>query len=220
LLSTYNEKYNKKPSFSNNDFFPILITHTNYYPFPFDAISNEKFNLVNDTLLPIRIKYKQLKHTEDMIFWFKITENLFTQLPDRYRYLQDKLTPILEEKRKGSKQDIVSYFSPNIMEGLQFLRLSNPELEKLGFVITNDKIKFYTKSGFSKWFIHFSKDGYGVSVYKFRKLGKTPKLLFLSDTLGFQFIKWTGAGENKEKMNQDYFTGKVQELVPVLIKRK
>lgn len=210
---------NKKRISSNNDFYPMLVTNTQYVPI---NKTKEEFALMNDTLLPVRIKNNQLKYgEEDIIIWFTISENLLNLLPNRYKYLQNEFQEILNIKKQYQNTDIVNYKAVNRMENVHFFELSEKELQELGFVIETDKIQITTKSGIFYWQINLSKKSMGVSPLKwFSKFEKEKvHLVFLSDIEGKQMLKWKSLGDNKDKMENKYFANTIQKLVPVIIKQ-
>jgi len=210
---------NKKRLASNNDFHPVLISNNEFAPID---ITKEEFALMNDTLLPVRIKNNQLKYgEEDIIIWFAISEDLFNLLPNRYNYLQKDVQEILNIKKQYQNTDIVNYKAENRMENVYFFELSEKELQELGFVIESDRIQITTKSGIDNWQISLSKKSMGVSPLKwFSKLKKEKaQLIFLSNKEGKQMLKWKSLGENRNKMKAEYFTNTIQKLVPVIIKQ-
>jgi len=203
-------KYNKKVNNSNFDFYPVTYTNTFNSTSEF---SKDIFEMMNDTLMPLLVKPNQSKNNEGIILWFKITDNLFNYLPNRYHHLKIDYQKIIECKRKFIKADVVGYEAKKITETMKFIELNINQYTKLGFDIKSDKIQIRTKG----WNVFLSKKSTGVRTIKSEE--QEIKLIFLANKSGHQMIKWAISGDDEEKFDNEYFKSKIQNLVPILMKK-
>ncbi len=206
-------KRNKKEQYSNYDYYPVAYTNILINNSQF---AKEIFALMNDTLMPVLVKSKQSKNNEDIIFWFKITDNLFNYLPERYQKFKEDYHEIIENKRKLKNIDFVQFQIENIFNTIQFIELNKEQYANLGFDFKPDNIQIMTKG----WNLFLSKQKFGVEsigIFKWRE--PEIKLTFLSDRIGLQRIQWSIIGDDKDKFNKDYFISKIQNLIPILMKQ-
>ena len=225
--------HNKKGISSNYDFYPVAISNILYTPREF---KRQNFASMNDTLLPILVKRSQLKYgNENLILWFKISENLFNKLPQRYKNLQSDFEKIINLKRQNRNTDLVKYEARNVTEDLHLIELTQIELQKLGFIFKGNTISF--KMPFFE--INLFKEGQGVTINEdgdaehfsadYIRLSDSSKmniienpqinLVYLSNESGEQNVQWEGQNDDKKKNTFEYFQKKAQFLIPVYLRK-
>lgn len=128
------------------------------------------------------------------------------------------IDPDIVEDGEDNKKTLQEVVSHGLFKGLNLINLSKNELRKIGFRIESDEVSILTKGGVFKWEVFFSKKGYGVKNIKFKSIKRKPKLVFVSNLEGVQNIKWTEPGDDDDKMEEEYFQSKIQELLPVVLK--
>jgi len=146
-----------------------------------------------------------------------VTEGIINNENTKYKHKTDNNQKVADFViNKNVKH--AEYEAKNIPKGVQFIELSKNELMELGFEINDDKITIITKS--KGWKIVLSKRMKGVIRHMFSLREKSkPKPIFLSNINGKQMLKWRSAGDNKNKMEDDYFKNTIQELIPVILRQ-
>lgn len=92
-----------------------------------------------DTLVPIVIKISD----ETMILWFTPHPDIFSALPDRYKYLEHIYQELKCIKRKNPEHQIVNYWNKSrnqVLDEINYLVLNNEELGNIGIEIFKDSI--------------------------------------------------------------------------------
>lgn len=227
---------NKKEGWSDFDFYPVLTSSINFTPKEF---KEQDFHLMNDTLLPILIKDSQLKYqmnlSENLIIWFKVSDDLFSKLPQQYRHLQAVYEKIFALKKQYLNTNLVKYEAKSITEGLRLIELSKSELQKLGFVFKENEINYNV----DLFEINLFPEGQGITMHKgndtmqvaaetlkfsnndsVNKTGNSQiKLIYLSNEFGEHNVQWIGPGDAREKNTFEYFQQRTQFLVPVYLRK-
>jgi hypothetical protein len=222
---------NIKIDYSHFDFYPVMGTDTLY-----GNVGYSSMELQNDTLVPVILQGHQLKHTsEDIILWFKMSNNFFKALPERYDHLQASFNQITRIKKHHQKEiNIVHYYEVKTLIGeTQLIDISKEGLQSLGFEILKNKLEF--KSIFEDAIVHLAferKDGQNskgltrhftssvrVPLNKEKLKPNKIAVAFVSDTLGNQVMKWKRPNENTEKNKDSYLKENSQFLVPIIIRK-
>ena len=219
-LAGYHDRRNKKNTPSQQDFYPTRISDV----FFLHQKKNERFKLEDDILAPVILQSQQYKSLEEegMIVWFKISENFFDALPERYQHLRTPFTKVKELKEKHPERDIIQYELKTILDNISFIELSEKELIPLGFKITNEGIFYQINLENAKVNLSLEKGGVaGVSVNNQIKNPEPDKIIlsFLSDRYGMQRLKWSTGNDDKDRMKTKHFLDKAQLLVPIIIRQ-
>jgi hypothetical protein len=129
--------------------------------------------------------------------------------------------------------DPVKSGNASIIDGIHFIELSKPELQRLGFRFDDNRITIITDA----WMIFLSREIEGCSFLRNSQVGAEGtgfpvasgnsdisanppiQLVFMSDEMGFQRIQWKSNSDDQEKFTQEYFLKKIQFLIPVLIRQ-
>jgi len=230
----FENSHNKKRIFSNFTFYPVATSNINYTPREF---KRQDFVSMNDTLLPILIRSSQLKcGSENSILWFKVSESLFNNLPQRYKKLQSDFEKIIILKKRNPNTDLIKYEARNITDGLRMIELSQSELQKLGFIFKENSIDFDTPLFEINL---FKGGGHGITIHTFdgdEQLNSDNiqysgnnnadtfknsqiKLIYLSNEFGEQNVQWTGPNDDRDKNTFEKFQKKSQLLIPVYLSK-
>jgi hypothetical protein len=173
--------------------------------------------------------------SENLIIWFKVSDNLFSKLPNQYRHLQAVYEKIFTLKRQYLNTDLVKYEAKSITEGLRLIELSKSELQKLGFVFKEKEINYCI----DLFEINLFTEGQGITMHegndtiqiaaetlKFsnndsvNKTGNSQiKLVYLSNEFGEHNVQWIGPDDAREKNSFEYFQQRTQFLVPVYLRK-
>lgn len=222
---------------SENNFYPLYITNKSYDIYWEPIRKRENFEMFNDTLVPIRITEEQSKYDCDLIFWFIASPDLFKHLPSNYSWLEEKYNSIKEIKIRESGKNLVEFVPEPVITASRYIELSQYELEKLGFLFTNEAVSyiFTLKDNVFKLslndgnhmeiFGQNEKWGFDKAIFNFNQKDeskvKTPfKLFFISDSYGNQPFIWTIKPGDEDKLKSSYFQKKIDYLVPVVIHKK
>ena len=146
-MHTFQDKSNRhnKQSLTSLDFYPVFVTTTlgkrlAYLDNNVDK-SDEYFSSVNDTLIPVLLKYSQVKgyFQNDVVVWFYPTPNFFKQIPfPRPRNIEAVYNRIKSLKEIQPYKNIVNYpllekFVVAPMKGVNTITLDPINLKALGF---------------------------------------------------------------------------------------
>lgn len=224
------------PVHSDNNFYPLYITNNNYDIYWEPIRKRENFDLLNDTLVPVRITEEQSKYNSDLIFWFIATPDLFKHLPSKYSYLEEKYNSIKEIKKRGSEKNLVKFVPVPVITASHYIELSQTELEKLGFIFTddavsyiftlsNDVFKLSLNDGNHMEMGQNEKWGFDNAILNFNqkddsKLKSPFKLYFISDSYGNKPFTWIIKPGDEIKLKSSYFQKKIDYLVPIVIHKK
>ncbi|MDC0584302.1 T9SS type A sorting domain-containing protein [Bacteroidales bacterium] len=118
----------------NEDFYPVYSTdYLGDFLFNSTTIKTiNKFLDNNDVLLPV-----QAVCDTGNIYWFSLSEKLWSLIPQRYKHLQEYYNTMLYNKSLHPQRDFVKYFNDPFEKAstnIPYLELSKVELEQLGFV--------------------------------------------------------------------------------------
>lgn len=122
------------------DFYPVVATYrTGTIESYVYGIFNEPVEMANDTLLPIQIQSGILNNNpNDIILWFKISDNLKTILQDSNHPLLKNNNYIMAKRLKPEK-NYIDYTLDALFDPSQFIELNENELLNIGFEITQEK---------------------------------------------------------------------------------
>lgn len=217
-VGNHKSSFNKKNNFSNKSFFPVANSDLLFSL----QQRNEEFKIKDDTLAPVIIKSRQGKSDDDIFLWFKVDNQFFDDLPTRYEHLRMLFQNIHKLKKLHPNLDIVNYEPIKLIDNIDFIELSEKELETFGFYITGEAISYETFYKNQVVKVSLVKGGESVSINEVEN-GFVPSLKvlsFLSNPDGQQRVKWKLSEDDKDKMKSAYFQEKNQFLVPIIIQQK
>ncbi len=211
--------HNKKTAYSHLNYYPVMLTDLYYKR---SGLSDQDFQIANDTLLPIVLKSTQLKFDQDdRIIWFKVSDHLFAALPVKWKHLQNNFSQIESLKKQYGGRDIVKYEAEDIIDKISFIELSKEELQDIGFKIQEFSMNYEQSNESCAIRLEFGDGGHGVRFLPTTdSVQNSFQVVFLSDTEGYQSIKWKCGGEDKNKHKTSYFRERTQLLIPIILRQK
>jgi hypothetical protein len=117
---------------SKNDFYLQMVTYVSGQTIDFRN-GYHPYEMANDTLLPILIPVGLInsKEINDVIYWFRITDDLF-EITNMSSELKEKMKKAILLKREHPKANIVDYYCKPTLSGTEFIELNAEELKPLG----------------------------------------------------------------------------------------
>lgn len=173
----------------------------------------------NDTLFPIIFPgLKGEYSTESLILWFTFTDQLYNILSFNHKETVNEFLRYKAYKKLASGKDLIYYVSPYYIEMNKVLKLSNVQLEKLGFKYYEDSVEYkgFYNGNQLKWIEKNSGSGsYGV-----RQSSETPK----SNLISIFVTNTKGSPHNASFMdysiqNMGIDEPNLQHCIPVLVER-
>jgi hypothetical protein len=146
-------------------FYPVYKTDKFYSKIMSNGtLDNEFFKSSNDTLLPI--VFPEFDNEENkVLLWFVVNNQLYDLLSANNKPVLDELLKIKSYKQKYPQKDFITYRSPFMLDESRTMKLSEKELEKLGFSFYTDSTvyigrnsKFEQKIMLSKWRTSFQNE--------------------------------------------------------------
>ena len=216
-------RHNKKREYSKHDFYPMFMT--DYFFRPNDAnYPIARFDKVKDVLVPVRVSQSLLRSSPwDMphILWFIATPTLFDVLPERYSSVKKNYPCIKEVRKSTGRQDMVQYQFEPLIRVAQYVSLDQLTLEKIGFKFSEDRIVYTQHQNNCKIEILLKYNSKSTHLTSGPKTNLTNdyNLIFLSDTIGYQSVKWD-CDSLLDKFTMAYFKNRNETLIPIEIKKE
>ncbi|MDN5214659.1 T9SS type A sorting domain-containing protein [Fulvivirgaceae bacterium BMA12] len=215
---------NKKEHYSTHDFYPVFMTDFLYHPGLAVDGNPEVFGVRRDTLVPVRIQARILGNSDtDIIMWFIPTPNFFNALPAKYRHLHPIYSCLRAIKKRTGRSEIVRFRQKSLIRITQFVEPDKETLLQLGFEFDNDKIIYKQRGKTCFFMVTISKFSQSIHVKDEEVIAQDPdlNLVFLSDTVGRQNIKWAcRSSTDKNKHNRRNFEKLHDLLVPVKLRKQ
>ena len=223
-LSDSPNQHNKKENYSTHDFYPVFMTDFLYYPGVAVDRNPEVFSARRDTLVPVRIKASILGNSDtDIIMWFIPTPNFFNALPAKYSYLQPIYSCLRAIKKRTGRSGIVRFREKSLIRITQFVESDKEMLLRLGFEFDNGKIIYKQRGKTCFFMVTISKFSQSIHVKDEEAIAQDPdlNLVFVSDTVGRQNIKWACRSlTDWSKHNRRNFEKLHDLLVPVKLRKQ
>ena len=212
-----------KQSQTQFDFYPQVITDMTGRPIgqvirkETDVISAEEFEKINDELIPVLFRYKDVGgyKKQDIIVWFKASKDLLAILGKMEGVDQEQIET-MNIIWVADNEVIVDYNFEIKIEDFEGLKLDKETLECLGFSISDSALDYkYEHDG--DWLTFFyNQTGIGhnnLSLSKFKnlqdsvKLIASPPLLYgMTDFLGKYHITLPSFKDiSEEGIDGDFF---------------
>ena len=222
-LSSNTDERNEKLAYSSFDFYPVFMT--DHFFRPTSALGGDiaQFELTRDTLIPIRINPAILPEVlyESRTFWLIPTPSLFDALPPQYAYLKETMDCIQKLREKTGRTDIVHYKAEQLIKSAEFLSLDRKTLESIGFRFSAEGVRYSENTKMGSLEVYTNSQADGVTLNLDTTLTPTPfRLIFLSDQLGYQRVKWTFSEPARKKFKLNYFKNLHELLVPIRLEVK
>lgn len=215
-LKRYSNYNDLEPSTFN--FYPLYISGNSYEVNYEPLRKRELFDTANDTLVPVKVTESQMKGTNDLIFWFTATHQLFDRLPERYKALEHNYKLLKELKTSKPNQNLVEFIPTPVIHSSRYVELSTTELERVGFSFSNEAVSYNLQLGGMLSKMSFN-SGVEMSLDEKPTPDSPLKLFFISDQYGNQPVIWHKT-EDLDKMKSSYFQKKIDYLVPVIVQKK
>ncbi len=140
--SLYLEKADDFPKkdYSHFSFYPIFESDDGFEPKGELYYYRGRFEEFRDKIIPVRLTGNYTDSHQ--LFYFKVNDDFFDALPDRYQYLSETFGCIQDLKRKTGREQVLLYQSEQVLQMGHFLYLDQVSLEKIGFTITDTVISF------------------------------------------------------------------------------
>lgn len=140
---------------NSNNFYPVFITGLDGTEQ--SLIPGKQLSECADTLVPVVVRFSRLncQQKTDMLFWFTATPDLFKALPDHYRWIESQVNQLKTLKKQCPDKHLVDYdidrwikqqlwpSDTTIFAADWIAALTQPELEKIGLILSDDSIYHY-----------------------------------------------------------------------------
>jgi hypothetical protein len=152
------------------------------------TLETEFFESANDTLLPIVFPdFEDGDH--DILLWFVVNNQLYDLLSANHKPMLDELLKIKLFKQKHPQKDFVLYQSPFLLDESKIMKLSEKELEKMGFSFYADSTVYTGKNSRCQIKVALAERNSQIQTMQYDELqlpelNKGPLALFMTDKKG------------------------------------
>jgi hypothetical protein len=205
------------------DFYPVFKT-TEYFG---DVMGNETvnvsdFEMANDTLVPIVFPTMEGSSATEDILWFVLTKQLYEILAVNHKPLMDELIKNKTIKKRSSQKNIIEYRSPFLIDESKILKLSQNELQNMGFDFYPDSTIYNGKNSRCQYKVLLSETHSTMQTMQYDEL-QIPELndgclaLFVTDNSGNPLYNSLGLLPILFP-NEDEIYKQISLLIPVEVK--
>jgi hypothetical protein len=172
------------------NFYPVFKT-TEYFG---DVMGNETLNvsdfeMANDTLVPIVFPTMEGSSATETILWFVLSNQLYEILAINHKPLMDELIQYKTVKKRFPQKNIIEYRSPFLIDESKILKLSQNELQKMGFDFYPDSTIYNGKNSRCQFKVMLKEKSSTIRTMEYDEL-QIPELndgclaLFVTDNSG------------------------------------
>jgi len=205
------------------DFYPVFESNEYYGDiFGNGTLNSSDFEMANDTLVPIVFPKTGGGRDTEVILWFVLTKQLYDILSVNHKPLMDELIQYKTVKKRFPHKNIIEYRSPFLIDESKILKLSQNELQKMGFSFYADSTVYIGNNSKGHYKVMLSEKQSSMNAMKFDGL-QVPELndgclaLFVTDNSGNPLHNSLGL-LSMLFPNQDEIYKQIPRLIPVEVK--
>jgi len=208
-------QHNFYPVFKSNEYFGNILEN--------GTLNSSDFEMANDTLVPIVFPKTGRGGDTEEILWFVLTNQLYEILSVKHKPLMDELIQYKTVKKRFPQKDIIEYRSPFLIDESRILKLSQNELQNLGFGFYADSMIYSGRNSRAGYKVMFSERQSTTQTMKYDYEGQIPELvdgclaLFVTDNSGNPLFNSLGLLPVLFP-NEDEIYKQIPLLIPVEVK--